>query len=83
MDRFPRKISRKEIISALYPIPDPLNSQEEDIRFRHEDLLTMTDAELNSEHFCVEWRIHFDRNQHPWLIERKERLNTLIHRGTK
>ncbi len=70
------------IISELYSIPDPLNSLEESIRFRHEDLSHMTEADLNSELYCVEWRLHFDRNQ-PWLVERKERLHTLIHRGTK
>ena len=71
--------TRQAIISTLYPIPNPHNSQEEDLCFRHVDLLAMTDDELISELYCVEWRLHFGGTWHPWVVQRKERLNALIH----
>ena len=73
------RITRVDILAALYPIPDPLNSLEEDLRFRHVDLLTMSDDELKSELYRVEWRLHFGTKRHPWLVQREERLRTLIH----
>jgi len=70
--------TRQAIISTLYPIPDHLNTQEEDLRHRHEDLLAMTDDELTSDLYRVEWRLHFGGVRHPWLIQRKARLHSLI-----
>jgi len=73
------RLTQVEILAALYPIPDPLNSLEEDLCFRHVDLLAMNDDELKSELYCVEWCLHFRSMRHPWLVQRKERLRTVIH----
>ena len=79
MTHLTEEANRQAIITALYPIPDPLHSLEEDRRFKHEDLDMMTKDELIREHECVKWRLLFDHTPHSWLVQREERLYRLIH----
>ena len=79
MNRLILEAKRKEIITVLYPIPEFLDSEEEDLRSRHEDLPSMTKAELIREHVRLKWRLQFDDNPHQWLIQREEQLRMLIH----
>jgi hypothetical protein len=82
MNRLPQERRLKKILAAVYPTPDPLKSEEDWLRSTHQDLDTMTKAALNREYGRVQWCLLFDDNPHYWLIQREERLRTLIHIGT-
>lgn len=79
MKHLTEETKRQAIITALYPIPDPLHSLEEHRRFTHKDLDAMTEDELIREYECVKWCLLFDHHPHHWLVQCKELLSALIH----
>ena len=83
MNHLPQERRLKKILAAVYPTPDPLKSEEDWLRSTHQDLGNMTKAELDREYDRVQWCLLFDDNPHHWLVQRKERLKTLIHSGSK
>ena len=81
MSRLIQERKIKKLLGWIYPTPDPLHSEEELLQFTHQDLANMTKAELNREWDRVKWCLLFDGNPYDWLIQREERLRTLIHTG--
>jgi hypothetical protein len=75
MNRTPKE----GMLAVLYPIPDPLSSEEDCQRFQHYDLAEMTRAELTREYARLTWRLLFDDTPHNWLVEREDRLKRLLH----
>lgn len=77
-----RAVTRgKKISAAVYPIPNPLNSEEDWLRFTHQDLNNMTKAELRREYYLVEWCLNVEDKPNSWLAQREERLRARIHTG--
>lgn len=77
-----RAVTRGNRISAaVYPIPNPLNSEEDWLRSTHQDLNNMTKAELRREYYLVEWCLNVEDRPHGWLVQRGERLRALIQTG--
>lgn len=75
-----RAVTRgKKISAAVYPIPNPLNSEEDWLRFTHQDLNNMTKAELRREYYLVELCLNVEDKPHSWLVQREVRLKALIH----
>lgn len=79
MKRLTEETKREAIITALYPIPDPLHSLEADRRFTHKDLDAMTEDEIIREYDRVKWRLLFDDSPDCWLVQREARLKALIN----
>jgi hypothetical protein len=78
MNRLPPERRTTKIIVAVYPLPNPLISEEDWLRATHQDLDTMSKAQLTREHYRVECCIRFEDHPHYWLIQREERLRRLI-----
>lgn len=78
MSDIPQEKIFKKVVSFVYRIPNPLRSEEDYFRLIHQDLDNMTKAELCREYGRVEWCLKFVDKPHNWLIQRGERLRTLI-----
>jgi hypothetical protein len=78
MNRLSQERGIKKILARIYPTPDPLRSEEEGLRSRHQDLDNMTKTALKREYDRVQWCLLFDDNPDYWLVQREERLSRLI-----
>lgn len=67
---------RHKFLDWLYPVPDEGDSG--DRRF-HDDLLEMTDLELQCEFDRLKHRLLFDPNPTPWLIDRHDRIESKLN----
>ncbi|MEP7027691.1 MAG: hypothetical protein ABI960_03765 [Candidatus Eisenbacteria bacterium] len=67
-------------LSHLYPVPEPLDNDLEWERFHHLDLQAMPLPELKIAHAQLMMRLAAERDHHPWLLERLQRLEGRIAR---
>ncbi|WP_454063771.1 hypothetical protein [Candidatus Nitrospira salsa] len=75
----PRKESQKFILDTLCPVPHPLNTEEERLQYHHLDLTTMTSDDLKKERVKINWRIVMDDHPHPWLLERRSKIEARLN----
>jgi hypothetical protein len=73
---------RSELLAALYPVPNPLRSDEERVRFSQEDLAGKTRGELQLERRKVAWVLAFADAPHPWLLSRLDAIDRRLRDGT-
>lgn len=77
-NRHPPRLSRahwQSLLDRMYPVPDPLSSDEERARFCHEDLGGLGWAELKLERDRLTGRLTFDDTPHRWLWERLDAID--------
>ncbi len=54
----------------LYPVPAPLRSEEDLMRFTHRDLENLSKSGIDRELERVRWRLLFEDDPPAWLEER-------------
>lgn len=70
-----------DLIAAIYPLPNPLESYEDWRRFTHQDLDDMTHTQLNREYELVRCRRLLDDPPHHWFTDRLERVRACTRIG--
>jgi len=79
MNRLAREKRLKKILTALYPIPEPMKSEEEWLRSIHQDLDSMSKSDLNREYERVRWCLLFEDDPTAWLHDRLRVLSELLN----
>lgn len=64
--------------STIYPVPDPLESEEQWDVYHHRDVRKMSALEVRCSHARLVMRLSGETHPHRWLIERLELLNLRI-----
>ena len=64
-----------KVFDALYPIPDPLTSDEDRARYCHEDLAPLAHDELALERTRVVWCLTFENRPSTWLLDRLDAID--------
>lgn len=70
----PATPNRAWLLDQLYPLPDPLRSEEDWRRHAHADLADATREELTLELDRLRDRLRHDRQASRWLYERLARV---------
>jgi hypothetical protein len=70
--------TREEWLSWLYPVPDPLTSEYDGRKHRHEDLGRMSVAQIRREVERLRDRLRHEDVPSEWLLERLNRLEGLL-----
>ena len=69
---------REQWLRWIYSVPNPFDSEEAGKRHRHEDLESMSPAELRREIERLRDRLIHDDSPHDWLCERLDRLEAEV-----
>lgn len=70
---------RAQILDVLYPVPDSIESHESFQHYAHQDLDTMSSAELQLERGRARWRLLFDSTHTDWLLSRLKAIEEARH----
>jgi hypothetical protein len=68
-------------VAELYPVPDPVASDEAWLRFHHQDLGALSREELSLERHRLELRLVIDPEPDPWLRKRLEAIEQAVKDG--
>lgn len=74
----PATPNRAWLLDQLYPLPDPLRSEEDWRRHAHADLAEASRAEMTLELDRLRDRLRHDREPSPWLFERLTRIEEAL-----
>jgi len=74
------RAQKRQLLDLLVPIPDESVNLAEAHRLRHWDLPALPVDELAAELRRVRWRLDFDPDPHPWLVDRLAAVRAALTR---
>lgn len=72
--RGPTGFTLADLCALLYPVPDPVESLEQNERYHHRDLARLAEPELRRELERLRLRLLLEDDLPAWLLQRRMRL---------
>jgi hypothetical protein len=69
------------ILARFCSLPNSMRSEEEALRWKHEDLPDLSRASAIQELEALNLLLRLEPSTHPWFFERRERLRGLVGHG--